>query len=61
MEKMVFAASLMMTSRRSPGDDAEKLERLYAAARSGHRDVARLAAALGGLALFAGLLSLVGG
>ena len=61
MEKMVFAASLMRPGDGRSRTDLEALERLYAGARSGHRDVARIVAAIGGIALFARLLAIAAG
>ncbi len=58
MNTMVFASSLIKHTSDAPQIDPRELElSYYSRPREGLKDVARLAAALGGVALYVGLLA----
>ena len=57
MQTMVFASLLIKSREGAPRLSARELEESYFAPGHGLKDVARIAAALGGIALYAGLLA----
>ena len=58
MEAMVFACSLIKETYASSRGDATRAETLYSGPGQGLREVARVAAMLGGIVLYAGLLAI---
>jgi hypothetical protein len=61
MEAMVFAGSLIKETYAPSGRDAVRPETLYSGPGQGWKDVARVAAMLGGIVLYAGLVAMGGG
>lgn len=57
MQTTLFASALIRASSDRPRLDQRDLELSYSGPRHGLKDVSRLAAALGGLSLYAGLLA----
>lgn len=57
MQTTLFASSLIRASGGRPRLDQRELELSYSGPHHGLKDVSRLAAALGGVALYAGLLA----
>jgi hypothetical protein len=57
MYTMVFASTLIKARSDAPRLDQRELELSYSGSRHGLRDVARVLAALGGVALYAAVLA----
>ncbi len=57
MQTTVLASSLIRANGGRPRIDQRELELLYSGPHHGLKDVSRLAAALGGVVLYAGLLA----
>ena len=58
MQAMVFACSLMKETYAPSRRDAARPETLYSGPGQGLKEVARVAAMLGGIVLYAGLLAI---
>jgi hypothetical protein len=61
MQPIVFASSLIKMNDlyKRPDPDPRQLELLYSAPWQGFKDTARVGAAIGGVALYAGLLAVL--
>jgi hypothetical protein len=58
MQAMVFACSLIKETYAPSRGDAARADTLYSGPGQGLREVARVAAMLGGIVLYAGLLAI---